>query len=218
MLWGNQPGGCNSTLWLLSVGRNLPASSRDNPAFWLHMVLTSSAKTQSSLQSPCFSAKVFVRSLVLQILDLQRSLFFLFGTSKGKKKPLNGKKDQVAALWAPCLLLADWATLLGARFHNYTVLAHNYPQLSWLYKCTTIIWKIALSNTQRGKDGPEVNLKGVAGRGSPWTPAPCLRGGARLPGSLPGLPFPPTSNKSFSNLRGLLAFQVIPIYPLYHFC
>lgn len=72
---------------------------------------------------------MFVRGLVLQIMDLQRGLFFLSGTLKGKKS-LNGKKDQVAALHVECLLPTDCATLLEARLHNYTVPAHNYLQLS----------------------------------------------------------------------------------------
>lgn len=71
---------------------------------------------------------MLVRGLVLQIMGLQRVLFFLSGTLKGKKS-LNEKKDQVAALHVQCLLPSDCATVLEARFHNYTVPAHSYPQL-----------------------------------------------------------------------------------------
>lgn len=93
----------------------------------LHTVLTCRAKTQDSLQCPCFSANVFVRGLVLQIMDLQRALFFS-GTLKGEKS-LNGKKDQVAALHVGCLLPTYRATVLEAKLHNYTVPIHNYLQL-----------------------------------------------------------------------------------------
>lgn len=123
---GNQPQDCNSTLLLLSIGRKIFASSRDNTAFPWHAVLTSSAKTQGFLQSPCFSANVFVRVLVLQIMDLQRGLFFLSGTLKGKN-PWMGRRIKWLLCVYGCLLPTDCATVLEARFQNYTVLTitHN---------------------------------------------------------------------------------------------
>ena len=61
---------------------------------------------------------MFIRGLVLQIMDLQRALFFS-GTLKGEKF-LNGKKDQVAALHVGCLLLTYPAAVLEAKLHNYS--------------------------------------------------------------------------------------------------
>lgn len=52
--------------------------------------------------------------LVLQIMDLQRGLFFLSGTLKGKIS-LNGKKDQVAARLVQWLFPTDCATELEAK-------------------------------------------------------------------------------------------------------
>lgn len=76
--------------------------------FWKHVC-----------QEPCFEDNGFTKKAVLPLWHLERK----------KKKSLNGKKDQVAALHIPCLLPTDCATVLEARFHNYTVLAHNYLQL-----------------------------------------------------------------------------------------
>lgn len=68
-------------------------------------------------QGPCSAHNGFTKRSVLLFWHLERRKF------------LNGKKDQVAVLHPRYLLPTYCATVLEARFHNYIVPTHNYPQL-----------------------------------------------------------------------------------------